>query len=258
MPLIATAIPAALPVPQRNWSLFLDFDGTLTRIADRPGDVHVDARLTETLAALTRLLGGAVAVVSGRPLAEIDHFLMPLRVAGAGKHGLECRLPGGGLEAPPGRPASLARVKARLLPAIVADPRLILEDKEQTLALHFRQAPEKEAACRSLVAAALRGEGGREVLEGKMVFEVKPLGNDKGTAIETLMRHPVFAGRVPVFAGDDITDEDGFRAVNAMNGISVRVGCTGRTAAQYSIRDVDAVLAWLDDVKHAIASDRIS
>jgi trehalose 6-phosphate phosphatase len=244
-----------LPPASPDWAVFLDFDGTLAPLARHPDAVCVPPALVRTLEGLDRSLGGALAVVSGRPVSQIDRFLAPLRLAVIGKHGLEYRLPGGRLVTAEGAHPALARVKAGLGAIVEADPRLLLEDKVQTIALHYRQAPEREAECARLVNEVVKKEGGDlQVLHGKMVLEVKPAGINKGVAISRLMEDAPFAGRRPVFAGDDVTDEDGFRAVNAMGGISIRVGPAQATAASHGAADTEAFVAWLGTVNHTLAA----
>lgn len=235
-----------LPGPGLDWCLFLDFDGTLTGIVEHPQDILVETRLIAVLGALQDLLEGAVAVISGRPVAEIDRFLTPLRLPVAGKHGLEYRMPDGRTVAPPAPGAALDRVRTHLEAAADADPRLMVEDKNHTVALHYRQAPERAEECRRLVAEALAAaDGDLHVLEGKMVLEIKPGDSNKGEAVKTFMADPVFRDRRPLYAGDDVTDEDGFAVVNAMDGISIRIGGAEDTQAQYRMPDEAHFLDWL-------------
>lgn len=242
-----------IPAPQLNWCLFFDFDGTLAHIAEHPDAIEVEHHLVETLTALEARLDGAVAIVSGRPIAQIDRFLAPLKLTAAGKHGLECRLPGGVLSPPVAPVAALARVKQKLADVVAADPRLLLEDKEHTIALHYRKAPDAESLCRAAVTEALAGEqDDLHVLDGKMVLEIKPAHSNKGAAIEQFMADAVFQNRQPLFAGDDVTDEDGFVVVNTMGGISIKVGAECDTSAQYHVRDVNAFLDWLQDLKDGL------
>lgn len=235
-----------LPCPGLDWCLFLDFDGTLTGIVEHPQDIAVEARLIDILGALYELLDGAVAVISGRPIAEIDRFLVPLELPAAGKHGLEFRMPDGRRIAPPVPGKALGRIKARLEAAAEEDPRLMVEDKDHTVALHYRQAPERAEDCRRLVRQALAAEDpDLHVLEGKMVLEIKPGDSNKGEAVKTFMAEPVFRDRRPLYAGDDITDEDGFAVVNAMNGVSIRIGDAEKTQALYRMADEAGFLNWL-------------
>jgi len=237
----------ALPPPAQDWALFLDFDGTLAEIAEHPDAVSVHPPLPSTLAAVSEALDGALAIVSGRPLLQIDALLAPLTLPVAGLHGLERRDAGGHVvrvEAPTGE---LERVRRGLADLVRGTPGLVLEDKGATLALHFRQAPERRAECRRAVARVLaNGSGALHLVEGKMVYEIKPTGVDKGGAIAAFLGEPPFTGRVPVFAGDDVTDEDGFALVNRRGGVSIRVGDGGATRAGWRAASVGEFLDWLD------------
>ena len=226
------------------WALFLDFDGTLIELAATPDAVVVPPGLREVLAACADAFDGAVAIVSGRPISTLDALLDPLRLPAAGLHGLELRLPDGTVEETAHRTAGLAGLRARFHSLVREDARLVVEDKGSSVALHFRRAPERERELRELVAGAATPRDGYQVMHGKKVLEIRPTGVDKGTAIDRLLGAPPFAGRRPVFAGDDITDEDGFAAVNGCGGISIKVG-TGETRAAYRVPDVTALRGWL-------------
>ena len=241
--------PPASPAPPAcpdaaAWALFLDFDGTLIDLAATPDAVVVPPRLRPVLAACAGAFGGAVALVSGRPIAALDALLDPLRLPAAGLHGLERRLPDGTVEHAARRGPGLRGLRARLEALVREDGRLLLEDKGSSLALHFRRAPERERALRALVTDAAPRHDGYRILHGKMVVEVKPAHANKGDAIARYLEAPPFAGRRPVFAGDDVTDEDGFDAVNRLGGISVKVGA-GETRAACRAPDTDALLDWL-------------
>lgn len=232
------------PPLRRDQALFLDFDGTLVEIAPAPGLVRVPARLPRLLDKLADRLDGAIAIVSGRPLDELALLLAPFDGAMAGQHGLERRRSDG------------TRTHWRPLPELEQARRalaqwageqggVILEDKGGCLALHYRQAPAAGARCRAFVRQLVL-ESGRavEAVEGKMVIELRPRSAGKDRAIETFLAETPFYGRVPVFVGDDTTDEDGFAAINRRGGISVRVG-DETTGARHRLPTVDAVLAWL-------------
>ncbi|MGH6945043.1 MAG: trehalose-phosphatase [Geminicoccaceae bacterium] len=237
-------------------ALFLDVDGTLVEIEREPGAVHVPQHLCRVLADLELATDGALALVSGRSLRQLDRLFSPLRLSAAGLHGLERRnMRSEVIRAKPD-PALFDRAR-RLLGAFAADqPGVLLEDKGLTLALHYRNAPERRAAAREVVQAALDESGGGLVLlEGKMVFELKPPGCDKGIAIAAFMGEPPFRGRRPVFAGDDVTDEAGFSATNQLRGISIRIGPdTTPSAATFGRRDVAAMQAWLESLLAAEAA----
>ena len=245
-----------LPRFDPDWALFLDFDGTLAEIADAPERVEVEAELGPSLRALHDALHGAVAIISGRPIAEIDAFLDPLVVPVAGLHGLERRTPGGAIVRQAkmdGTPLEEAR---RGLDALARSiPGVRIEDKSLTLAVHYRAAPHAAEDCRRAVEEAVRrGGGGLHVLEGRKVFEIKPSGIDKGTAIAEYLAEPPFAGRTAIFVGDDASDEDGFATVNRMGGQSIRVGEGARTAAQSRVPAVSDVLGWLRNLSHESAA----
>lgn len=219
-------------------ALFLDFDGTLVDIAPEPDAVVVPSGLVPTLAALQRYLGGAVAVVSGRPIREIDRFLAPLRLPVAGVHGAERRKAGGGFDCAGAHPLDAVERAAAALAA--GDARLLVEHKRASIALHYRQAPDREADCIEAMQAAVERSPGLTLLRGKMVVEAKPGGASKGSAIEAYLREPPFAGRRPVFVGDDVTDEAGFAAVQRLGGLGVKVG-EGATVARQRLADPGAL-----------------
>jgi trehalose 6-phosphate phosphatase len=232
-----------LPAFGPDCSAFFDFDGTLASIARRPQDVRVRPEVVAALARLQVRCGGAVAVLSGRPVAEIDHHLRPLSLPVAGVHGAERRSVHGAWHcaAAPDLSAAVASLQA-----FVDDhPGLQLERKAVALALHYRNAPDLAAACRAAMQTAQRSLPGMALLEGKKVLELKPAGADKGRALNAFMAEPPFAGRRPWFFGDDVTDEAGFAAVQALGGVAVKIG-DGETVATWRLPDPAAMLAWLD------------
>ena len=240
----AAALPPPPPVAP-GWALFLDVDGTLLEFADRPDAVHVPPPLLETLAALERRLGGALALVSGRPLHQLDALFAPLRLAAVGLHGLELRLHAGDVVPAPDPPGRLAPLLLRARQAATRYPGALAEDKGVALALHWRGNPAAEPALRALAADMLPWLPGYRLQPGHQVLELRPDGADKGAAILALLADPPFHGRPPVFVGDDLTDEHGFRAVAGCGGLGVRVGGSGPTAAGHRLADVAAVRAWL-------------
>lgn len=223
-------------------ALFLDFDGTLADLAPRPEAVQVDAGLIGLLHTAHTRLGGAVAIVSGRTVAEIDHFLAPLRLAVAGIHGAQGRRADGRLWQiePPGLDAAGAAAAA----LVEAHPGLLLERKGPALALHYRQAPALESLCIATLAQAVRDLPGVELMRGKCVVELKPASVSKGRAIHDFMCEPPFVGRTPVFVGDDVTDEAGFETVLRLGGEAIKVG-SGPSLAPHRLDDPAAVHAWL-------------
>jgi len=241
-----------LPEPCPDWALFLDFDGCIVDIAPTPEAVDVPDCLPSLLVALREALGGAVAIVSGRSIEQIDGFLGTAVPVVAGLHGLERRTTDGTIVRPPLPRNDLDVVRALLEEFATARPGVLVEDKKYTLALHYRLAPSLLDDCREVVNAALRGAPqGWQAIEGKFVFEIRPCEPNKGTAIEAFMGEAPFLGRTPVFCGDDITDEDGFEVVNARGGVSVRVGKGSATRAAAQVDTVGEFLDWLTRVAGA-------
>jgi trehalose 6-phosphate phosphatase len=239
---------ASSPLP--DWdvrrALFLDVDGTLLEIMPHPDDVQAEPGLTRLLATASRSLGGALALVSGRSIASLDRIFAPLCLPAAGLHGLERRDARGRVHYPTGYADRIGAARRELVAFVQSEPGLLLEDKGAALALHYRNAPGLEDACRRRIelARAVAGED-FHVQHGKMVFELKPTGQDKGTAVMAFMNEAPFQGREPVFIGDDVTDEDGFRVVNAMGGLAIRVGARTGSAARLVAADVPEILGWL-------------
>ena len=227
-------------------ALFLDIDGTLLEIARGPDAVRVPSALPSLLRDLATRRGGALALVSGRSLAAIDRLFDPWRGAAAGLHGSERRRADGSLDrrANPAA-ASLDRVRPRLAAWAGGERGLVFEDKGETLALHYRAAPEREPQIRRFAAAIARREPQLRAICGKMVVEFQPRGIDKGRAIAAFMAEPPFAGRPAVFVGDDATDEDGFAEISRRRGIAVRVGPPAPSRSRYRLADVRAVHRWL-------------
>jgi trehalose 6-phosphate phosphatase len=203
-------------------ALFLDFDGTLVDIAPQPDAVIVPSGLIGTLTTLNKYLGGALALISGRPIDQIDAYLDPLRLPAAGVHGAERRGADGSMTLLSTHPLQVVEDAALSLAARY--PQLRVENKRGSIALHYRQAPELEQECLQAMQAAVEESPGLTLLRGKMVFEAKPGGASKGHAIEAFMQEPPFAGRSPVFVGDDFTDEVGFATVQRLQGLGVKVG----------------------------------
>jgi trehalose 6-phosphate phosphatase len=219
-------------------ALFLDFDGTMVDIAPQPQAVEVPGALIGVLQDLQDYLHGAVAVISGRPIAQIDDFLQPLRLAVAGVHGAERRGADGKMHLLNTHPLDRVEEAARLLAA--RHPGLLVESKRGSLALHYRLAPELEDDCVLAMQQAVAESPGITMLRGKMVVEAKPGGASKGRAIEDFLAEAPFAGRTPVFIGDDITDEVGFSTVQRLGGLGIKVG-EGATVAWRRLPDPAAL-----------------
>lgn len=231
-----------LPLLTARHALFLDFDGTLADIAPHPDATQVHPGIVPALEHLHQQLNGALAIVTGRRQVDIDHFLAPLKLPLAAEHGAQYRL-GSGMEGSVNVP-DLAPPLRVLEPMLERYPALVLERKSAGVALHYRQAPELEAQCRAAVEHAMAQTPGLELLQGKCVLEIKAAGPDKGRAIADFMRHAPFEGRIPVFAGDDVTDEHGFSAVLALGGIGIKVG-PGETQAQVRCDDTTMLREWI-------------
>lgn len=230
-------------------SLFLDFDGTLVDVAEHHDAVVVDPSLGPLMAALADRLGGRVAVVSGRSADAIMSYLGidgAQRFAVAGSHGLELRWSDGRAEAPL-RPDGLDSVISAFRALADAHPGVVVEEKPFGAALHYRQAPDAGAACGAL-AAAVADRNGFSVQHGKMVVELRARGAHKGDAVRRFMAEPPMAGSRPIFIGDDLTDEAGFRAADELGGWGILVGSPRETAARFRLASVDAVHEWLGEV----------
>lgn len=242
---IAALPPPPPPGANAGWGLFLDVDGTLLDFASRPDDVEVPAQLHGDLVRMRTRLQGAVALLSGRPLSQLDRLFDWHAQAAGGLHGAELRTPDG-REHITGDDDAFASVHARAA-ALVADVKgVILEDKRRALALHFRHAPAAHAAAERIADVLLQDAGDQYTLQhGDQVIELKPAGVDKGRALEALMQVAPFRGRRPWMLGDDLTDEDAFRHVNACDGVSVIVGDRRPTVARYALADPASVRAWL-------------
>jgi len=221
---MASTIPS-LPMNLLDFAILLDVDGTIVDIAPTPDQVRAPASLRRTLARLLERTGGAVALVSGRPIDSIDRIFAPLLLPAIGGHGAEMR---------PSVDADVRRLtgslddalRRRIAAIAKADSAILVEDKGYAMALHYRQAPAQEAVIKDAVEAIRRDlpPGSIEVLPGKSVVEVKVAGFDKGTALRTLMTCPNFVGRRPIFVGDDTTDETGFAAMPEFRGVPISVG----------------------------------
>jgi len=227
--------------PLDKWALFLDFDGTLVDIAQRPDGIVVAPELPDLLTRLSGMLDGAFAVVSGRPIAFLDERLIPFAGDMAGLHGTERRV-GGVLH--PCRPEDhphLREAVARMHATFDARPGVIIEDKGCSVALHWRLAPGEEAAARTFVAETGERLGSvYRIQYGKAVAELLPAASGKGVVIEQFLQEKPYRGRRPLFVGDDLTDETGFATVNRLGGAAIRIGA-GETVAAHRLPSPDAL-----------------
>jgi trehalose 6-phosphate phosphatase len=235
------------PSAQAAWAYFLDVDGTLIDIAATPAAAAVDPALLALVGDLFAASGGALALVSGRALVDLERHLGSLRIPLVGQHGLERRDAQGRRHRVVASPAPKDLLRARLAPVLARHPQLLLEDKGLSVALHYRAAPQLAAYVHRLMRVLVAETAGALCLQkGKRVVEAKPVGVDKGSAIEALLAEAPFAGRTPVFVGDDLTDEHAFVVVNRAGGLSIKVG-PGRTEAHWRLPNVEAVRAWLGE-----------
>lgn len=242
-------LPTPPPALLSGAALFLDFDGTLAPIAETPDSVVVDGGLLDLLADLRDRLGGRLAIVSGRSVATLralgfSDFLL------AGTHGLEFARPDEAPQAPPRLPAiddaesafdRFAHDKAGIL----------VERKSLSVGLHFRGAPQWGDAAGELAKDLAVGLG-LALQPGKMLFELRPGGADKGTAVMTLMRRHDMVTAMPVFIGDDVTDEEGFAAAAELGGHGILVGPPRRTLASFRLEQVAAVRHYLSEGRHLL------
>lgn len=232
------------PPLARDCALFLDIDGTLAELAHVPDAVRIDDKLALALPKLRSELGGALALVTGRAISNADRLFPGLALPVAGQHGAERRDAKGTIHLHAPRKDTYARLAKLLKGLAKRHPQLLLEDKGVAIALHYRAQPELEGELTEVLAAELRADEGYTLQPGKMLLEVRPEGRDKGTAIDDFMAEAPFAGRLPVFLGDDLTDEHGFATVERLGGWTVKVG-PGRTEARFRLADVASVGRWL-------------
>jgi trehalose 6-phosphate phosphatase len=234
-----------VPAIANDDAVFLDFDGTLVAIADTPASVTVDARIPHILTRVAARLDGAVAVISGRSLKDLETMLWPYQGAAAGIHGLERRTVDGTIIRPASDP-DIERVRSSLECVDQRALGILVEDKGLAFAIHYRSRPERAVICLAFASKAVEiSEHRLATLCGKMVVEILPRDADKGNAILSFLEEPPFAGRRPIFVGDDHTDEKGFSTVNRLNGVSIHVGGRNSTSALYRLPDVSAVVTWL-------------
>lgn len=237
---------APRPLSAEHCAFFFDVDGTLIDIAIHPDAVVVPPQLVGALGALQSAAGGALALVSGRPISSIDALFSPLRLAASGVHGGEIRLTPemGVVQQSPALPPELG---AAIVDMVRPLDGVLMEDKGSSIAVHYRLNPGiGPHLAERLDAIIAQAEGDLRLLPGRLVFEVKRASFDKGRAVRQFMENPAFAGRIPVFMGDDVTDEAAFAVVAEMGGIVVSVG-----------RDLpvaDIVLPEAQDVRTLIAS----
>ncbi|WP_333829272.1 trehalose-phosphatase [Pararhodobacter sp.] len=240
-PASPTLPPALLP---SETAFFLDVDGTLAEIVADPAQACIPPDALTTLKALSDAAGGALALVSGRSIAQLDAMLHPLVLPVAGVHGLERRDFDGRVSRMVVDTAAHRRLVSAVDSFASTRPGLQTEEKPGSVALHFRNRPELGADCLHFMNTECNGDSRLTLVQGKMVAELKFGSRDKRQAIADFMNEHPFRGRRPFFAGDDVTDEAGFAGVNALGGISVKVG-SGDSAAHFRLADPAALAGWL-------------
>jgi trehalose 6-phosphate phosphatase len=230
--------------PERT-AFFLDVDGTLAEIVPDPQQARVEPSVLAVLERLSERAQYALALISGRSIEQIDRMLAPLRLPAVGVHGLERRLHDGEMS----RYAYDEQAHAELVAAVegfAADhDGLEADPKPGAVALHYRKQPDLEDQCRQFMQDRADADPQLSLMSGKMVLELIYGRQTKGEAVASLMESSPYAGRVPFFAGDDVTDEKAFAQVNLMDGISVKVG-EGATKARYRVPDLAALVRYLD------------
>jgi trehalose 6-phosphate phosphatase len=225
----------------------LDVDGTLIELTDSPLDTFADPELKTLLSHVAERLGGALALISGRSIDYLDALFSPLRLPAAGLHGVERRKASGIMHGASFVDTQLTDARAAVNALVEAQPGTSVEDKGRTLAVHFRMAPQCEAAVRQALTDIVKPLGTNyHIQEGSMVLEIKPRGFTKASAIKAFMQEPPFSGRQPVFVGDDLTDQEGFKMVEDQGGISIAVG--DRVHGQFHFDTVSLVRGWLQEI----------
>jgi trehalose 6-phosphate phosphatase len=227
-------------------ALFLDVDGTLVGFSIDPDAVRVPPQVLEALGAISDRLHGAVALVSGRPLAQLDALFAPLRLPAAGLHGHQFRDDAAAAAGiPEDTSAFLHDLHSAAAHLAAAHPGVRIEDKGVSVALHWRAAPHAADAVTAFARSHIEALTGYRLQPGDHVIEFVPEGANKGLAVERMLARPPFAGRVPVFVGDDLTDEAGFAAAHRHGGWSVLVGAREPSLARHALPGIHAVHAWL-------------
>jgi trehalose 6-phosphate phosphatase len=241
-------------LPLYRTAFFLDLDGTLSEIVSDPRQACIAPSVLVVLDRLASVSGGAVAVISGRDIARIDHMLHPLRLAAAGVHGVERRDAAGHLTRLNFDQQAHETLAADVRKFAAALDGLHVEPKPGSVALHFRNRPDLEPVCRQFMGAQADRDQRVSLMDGKMVLELIFGRQTKGDAILDMMKSPPFKGRRPFYAGDDVTDEAGFRDANRLNGVSVKVGA-GPTCARHRLPDPNTFSVYLASLLRNGSSD---
>jgi trehalose 6-phosphate phosphatase len=246
---ITQSIPTPLPAPplpeHARWALLLDVDGTLLDFVDDPLAVSVNGTLLDLLHGLHRALDGALALVSGRGLDDLDRLFSRPQWAAIGLHGLQLRHANGSFRRVDVPEEQQSRMREATLRLAARYDDVHVEDKQLSIALHCVGGTQQFADVHDAARELLRDLPGYEIQPGRRVLEFKPSGMDKGRAMQELLSRGPFAGRVPVYAGDDLTDEYAFAVANKRHGISVRIGSREPTLARFTLPGPAATAVWL-------------
>ena len=232
---------------EKKSGLFLDVDGTLLELKNEPAQVASNKRLNKLLHDLSASLNGALALVSGRSIIDLDRIFTPLKLPLIGVHGLEQRYYCGNTVTT-GKRDKLKAIKNKLETFAKATNGAFIEDKGASIALHFRQCPQAKDVAFSLVKELISKNVGLHFVSGKMVYEISTGKTDKGVGISKLLKTHPFSKRKPIFIGDDQTDEAGFDFVNSVGGLSILVGDSSKSLAKYRLSNVCEVISWLEDL----------
>ncbi|MEW7314613.1 trehalose-phosphatase [Buttiauxella gaviniae] len=243
------------PLLSGNLAFFFDLDGTLAEIKPHPDQVYIPAAVRTLLQKMSVMSEGALALISGRSMSELDKLSNPFHFPLAGVHGAERRDINDKTHVVTLPPPVVSALHQQLSEALLLLPGTELEPKGMAFALHYRQAPEAADAILLLAQQMTQRYPELALQPGKCVVELKPLGIDKGAAIRAFMQEAPFIGRTPIFIGDDLTDEAGFKQVNALGGLTIKVGM-GETLANYRLANVRMVYHWLGKLTQHIEQQK--
>ena len=250
----AALMAPPMPEPSAQWALFVDIDGTLVDFCQRPDEVSVDAGIRALLADLAGALDGALAILSGRPLHDVDRMLAPLMLPAGALHGVQRRFADGEIVTHGVASAESERARAACIAGIPQLDGVTLEEKAgSAFALHYRSVPERADAVRRLAQEIAAASDGRYVVQpGNCVAELVPRGIDKGGALRALLQRPPFHRRTPVMLGDDLTDEHAFAEARRHHGFGVIVGDRRPSSAQFALASPAHAVEWLRALLRAL------
>jgi trehalose 6-phosphate phosphatase len=239
-----SVLPPPIPALESRWALFLDVDGTLVELAPTPDAVKITESLLDLLSRLHHCLDGALALISGRRIETLDELFAPLRLPCAGLHGFEWRDSDGRTGHAAVNTSSLEAMRSAAMRLSEKLPAVLMEDKGFSIAFHFRNAKRHQAALRAGVEVIAHNTG-FIVQSGIDVYELRPPGTDKGSALGIFMRDSAFRHRLPIYIGDDLTDESALASAQKFAGVGIHVGNLMPSAARFGLASPAAVLHWL-------------